>query len=143
MIYNAGAPACSVARAPMPKIWNANMGHAALVLVLLLLLGSALAEFEFLTVWEILDSVDFLTAHPEVPANFTTVSPFGPDPSETRMPEILADVAKTILRCYHEDARYRDADVAGTPWDQAAQYAGESSALIRIRYSASVSDDVY
>jgi hypothetical protein len=119
------------------------MRHAALVLIVLVLPGSALAELEFLTVREIFDAVDFLAAHPEAPVNFTTVSPFGPDPSETRMPEILANVAKTILRCYHGSARYRDADVAGAPWDQAAQYGGEVSALIRIRYSQSVSDDIY
>src|SRR5262249_51864028 len=72
-----------------------------------------------------------------------SVSPFGPDTSETRMPETFADLAKAILHCYHHTARYQDAEVAQTPWGREGQYGGENSALIRIQYSGGSPDDLY
>jgi hypothetical protein len=59
------------------------------------------------------------------------------------MPETLADLAKNVLHCYHHTARYQLADVAQAPWDQEAQYGGNNSGLIRIRYLDASSGDVY
>jgi hypothetical protein len=112
--------------------------------MLLALPGSAMAELEFFTVKEIFDVINFLAAHPASPENYRTVSPFGPELDETRMPETFADLAKSILHCYHHTARYQLADVAQTPWDQGGQYGGsDNSALIRIRYVGAVSGDLY
>ena len=119
------------------------MRHAAFLLMLLALPCSVRAELEFLTVKEIFEVIDFMAAHPVSPVNYRTVSPFGPEPDETRMPETLADLAKNVLHCYHHTARYQLADVAQAPWDQEAQYGGNNSGLIRIRYLDASSGDVY
>jgi hypothetical protein len=75
--------------------------------------------------------------------NYSTVSPFGPERDETRMPEIFDDLAKGILHCYHHKARYQVADVTQVPWDQQSQYSGSNnSAVIRIRYFDAMSDDL-
>jgi hypothetical protein len=102
-----------------------------------------MAALEFLTVKEIFEVIDFLDAHPASPADYSKVSPFGPDASETRMPETFSDFAKNILHCYHHTARYQLAEVAQTPWDREAQYGGNKSALIRIRYLDAISDDLH
>jgi hypothetical protein len=121
-----------------------NMRHAAAILMLLALPGSVLAALEFLTVEEIFQVIGFVAAHPAAPVNFVTVSPFGPEPDETRMPEAFADIAKSILHCYHHTARYRMADVAQIPWDREGQYSpSDNSALIRIRYFGATADDPY
>ncbi len=120
------------------------MRHAALFLMLLALPSSVMAELEFLTVREIFQVINFLAAHPAAPVNYSSVSPFGPEAGETRMPETFADLAKTILHCYHDTARYQLAEVAQTPWDQKGRYgAVDDSALIRIRYSGAISGDLY
>lgn len=119
------------------------MRHAAFLLMLLALPCPVMAEFEFLTVKEIFEVIDFMAAHPASPVNYRTVSPFGPEADETRMPETLADLAKNILHCYHHTARYQLADVAQAPWDQEAQYGGNNSGLIRIRYLDASSGDLY
>jgi hypothetical protein len=106
--------------------------------------GSVVAQLEFPTVTEIFQAIHFLAAHPASPASYSSVSPFGPEASETRMPETFADLAKAILHCYHHTARYQLADVAQTPWDHEGQYGGgENSALIRIRYFGANSGDPY
>jgi hypothetical protein len=120
------------------------MRHVPFFLMLVAVPGSATAELEFLTVNEIFEVIHFVFAHPESPADYRTVSPFGPEAGETRMPETFADVAKSILHCYHRDARYELAEVAQTPWDQEGQYGGgDNSALIRIRYFGDVSSKLY
>ena len=119
------------------------MRHAAFFLMLLALPGSVLAQLEFLTVKEIFEVINFLATHPASPVDYSRVSPFGPEASETRMPETFADLAKSILHCYHHTARYQLADVAQTPWDQEGQYGGDNSALIRIRYFGAISGDLY
>ncbi len=119
------------------------MRHAVFFLMLLALPGSVLAQIEFMTVKEIFEAINFLVAHPESPANASSVSPFGPDASETRMPETLVDLATSILHCYHRTARYQLADVVQTPWDRAGQYGGDNSALIRIRYFGVTSGELY
>lgn len=119
------------------------MRHAALFLMLLALPGSVMAELEFLTVREIFEVINFLAAHPASPVDQSSVSPFGPEASETRMPETFADLAKSILHCYHHTARYQLADIAQTPWDLEGQYGGDHSALIRIRYFGAISGDLY
>lgn len=108
--------------------------RAGSLLILIALANPALAQLEYLTVRDIFDAVDFLAAHPESPASYATVSPFGPDRGETRMPEILTDVATQILRCYRGTARYHDADVTRAPWQQTTEPQADRSALIRIRY---------
>ena len=106
--------------------------------------GSAAAQFEYLTVKEIFQVINFMAAHPESPASYVAISPFGPELDETRMPETFADLAKSILHCYHHTARYRGADVMQAPWDYEGQHGGgDNSALIRIRYFAASSDDLY
>jgi hypothetical protein len=119
------------------------MRHAAFFLMLLALPGSVMAQLEFLTVKEIFEVINFLAAHPASPVDYNSVSPFGPEASETRMPETFADLAKSILHCYHHTARYQLADVAQTAWDQEGQYGGDNSALIRIRYFGPISGDLY
>jgi hypothetical protein len=119
------------------------MRHVIVLLMLLALPGSAMAQLEFLTVQEIFEVINFLAAHPASPADHSKVSPFGPEADETRMPESFADLAKSILHCYHHTARYQLADVMQTPWDRQAQYGGDSSALIRIRYFDAISDHLY
>jgi hypothetical protein len=120
-----------------------NMRHAAFFLMLFALPGSVMAQIEFLTVKEIFEAINFLAAHPASPVNPSSVSPFGPDLSETRMPETFADLATSILHCYHHTARYQLADVAQTPWDREGRYGGDNSALIRIRYFGVVSDKLF
>jgi hypothetical protein len=129
----------------MPQaLWRTkHMREAILLLISLALPGSAAAQFEFLTVKEIFEVIDFVADHPAAPADFKRVSPFGPDASETRMPEIFADLAGSILQCYHQTARYQLADIRQTPWDRQGQYGGDDSALIRIRYFGAISDHVY
>ena len=120
------------------------MRHALFLLMLSALPGSVAAQLEFLTVKEIFQAIKFLEAHPASPANYSSVSPFGPENDETRMPDILADLSEAILHCYHPTARYQLADVAQVPWDREGQYAGaENSALIRIRYFGPSLDDPY
>ena len=120
------------------------MRHAAFFLMLFALHGSAVAQLQFLTVNEIFEAIDFLAAHPASPADYRSVSPFGPEADETRMPDTFADLAKSILHCYHHTARYQGADVAQTPWEREGQYGGaDHSALIRIRYLGEISSDVY
>jgi hypothetical protein len=119
------------------------MRHVAVLLMLLALPSSAMAELEFLTVNEIFDVIRFLAAHPASPADYRTVSPFGPELSETRMPETFADLATSVLHCYHHAALYQLADIIQTPWDRQAQYGGDNSALIRIRYVGASSSDLY
>jgi hypothetical protein len=110
---------------------------ASIALVLFALPGSVAAQVDYLTVKEIFQAINYQAAHPASPANFAKVSPFAPDSSETRMPEIFADLAKGILRCYHPTSRYELADVAQTPWDANSDESVAGSALIRIRYSNS------
>jgi len=125
-------------------LWQAKgMLLAISLLMSLTLPGSAAAQFEFLTIKEIFEVIDFVADHPASPADFKRVSPFGPDETETRMPEIFADLAGSILQCYHQTARYRLADVMQAPWDGQVQYGGDDSALIRIRYFGAISDNVY
>jgi len=120
------------------------MRHALFVLTLFALPGSVVAQLEFLTVKEIFQAINFMAAHPASPANYSSVSPFGPENDETRMPDILADLSEAILHCYRPTARYQLADVAQLPWDQKGQYAdAENSALIRIRYLGPNLDDPY
>jgi hypothetical protein len=120
------------------------MRHAVFFLMLFALRGSVAAQLEFLTVKEIFQAIAFLAAHPASPENYSSVSPFGPEASETRMPEIFADLAEAILHCYHHTARYHLADVAQTPWDREGQNGSrENSALIRIRYFGASSGDLY
>jgi hypothetical protein len=121
------------------------MRHAAFFLMLFALPDSVIAQLEFLTVKEIFQVIHFLAAHPASPVGYSSVSPFGPEASETRMPETFADLAKGILHCYHHTARYQLADVAQTPWDKEGQYSGgDNSALIRIRYFGAASgEDLY
>ena len=120
------------------------MRHALFFLALFALPGSVVAQLEFLTVKEIFQAINFLAAHPRSPANYSTVSPFGPENDETRMPEVLDDLSEAVLRCYHPTARYQLADVAQVPWDQEGQYAdAQNSALIRIRYLGPRLDDPY
>ena len=119
------------------------MRRVAVLLMLLALPGAAMAELEFLTVKEIFDVINFLVAHPASPANYITVSPFGPELDETRMPETFADLATSVLHCYHHAARYQLADIIQTPWDRQTQYGGDNSALIRIRYVEASSSALY
>jgi len=120
------------------------MRHAALFLMLFALPGPIMAQLEFLTVKEIFQVIHFLAAHPASPAEYSSVSPFGPEASETRMPETFADLAKGILHCYHHTARYQLAYVAKAPWDEEGQYGGgDNSALIRIQYFGAISSDLY
>ena len=120
------------------------MRRAVSLLMLLALPGSVVAQLEFLTVKEIFQAINYLSAHPTSPASYSSVSPFGPDASETRMPEIFDDLAKAILRCYHHTAHYQLAEVAQTPWDHAGQDGrSENSALINIRYFGAGSSDLY
>lgn len=129
---------------PVSGMRSENMRHAAFFLMLLGLPSSVMAQFEFLTVHEIFQVINFLVAHPAAPIDYSRVSPFGPEAGETRMPETFADLAKSILQCYHHTARYQLADVAQTPWDQQGRYGGsDNSALIRIRYFGAVSGDLY
>ena len=128
----------------LQALWRIEtMRQAILLLMSFALSGSAAAQFEFLTVKEIFEAIDFVADHPASPAYFKRVSPFGPDASETRMPEIFADLAGSILRCYHQTARYQLADITQTPWDRQGQYGGDDSALIHIRYFGAISDNVY
>jgi hypothetical protein len=119
------------------------MRHVAMFLVLLALPGPAMAELEFLTVKEIFDAINFLVAHPASPSSYSSVSPFGPEASETRMPETFSDLAKNILHCYHNTALYQLADITQIPWEGQRQYGGHDSALIRIRYVGASSGELY
>jgi hypothetical protein len=119
------------------------MRYATVLLVLFSLHGSAAAQLEFFTVEEIFEVINFLAAHPASPADYSTVSPFGPEASETRMPETFDDLASSILHCYHHSDRYQLADIMQTPWDRQGQYGGDSSALIRIRYFGASSGNLY
>jgi len=119
------------------------MRRVAILLMLLALPGSAIAQLEFMTVREIFEVINFLAAHPATPADQSSVSPFGPEASETRMPESFADLAKNVLHCYHHAALYQRADITQTPWDRQGQYGGDNSALIRIRYVGAGSGDLY
>lgn len=116
------------------------MRHVAILLMLLALPSSASAQLEFLTVREIFDVINFLVAHPTPPTDYKTFSPFGPEADETRMPEIFADLATSVLHCYHRTAHYELADITQTPWDRQGQYGADNSALIRIRYAGSSGD---
>lgn len=51
-----------------------------------------------------------------------------------KMQESLVDLSKGILTCYHKSARFRQADILGTPWNRASQYDAERSAVLRIRF---------
>jgi hypothetical protein len=119
------------------------MPRAAVILMLLALPGWTVAQIQFLTVKEIFEVINFLADHPASPADFKRVSPFGPDETETRMPEMFADLAGSILQCYHQTARYQVADITQTPWDRQGQYGGDNSALIRIRYFGAISGNLY
>ncbi|MBX9962009.1 MAG: hypothetical protein K2Y35_03075 [Burkholderiales bacterium] len=119
------------------------MRYAWFILMLVALSHSASAQLEFLTVKEIFQAIRFVAAQSEASANHSAVSPFAPDSSETRMPETFADLAQTILHCYHGTARYETAVVAQTPWDREGRYGGDNSALIRIRYYGSGSGGPY
>lgn len=128
----------------LEALWQTkNMRQAILLLMSFTLPDSAAAQFEFLTVKEIFEVIDFVADHPAVPKDFKRVSPFGPDASETRMPEIFDDLAGSILQCYHQTAHYQLADITQTPWERQGQYGADNSALIRIRYSGAASDNVY
>lgn len=105
------------------------------ILILLALSRAATAQLAYLTVNEIFEAIEFLVAHPGSPADRSKVSPFGPEADDTRMPETFSDLAKNILHCYRDTAHFQDADIVQTPWEQQAQYGGEKSALIRIRYT--------
>jgi hypothetical protein len=117
------------------------MRHAVLVPLLLALPGPAAAQLEFLTVDEIFQAISFMAAHPASPKNYSSVSPFAPDSSETRMPETFAELATTVLHCYHGAARFDSAVVAQTPWEGDGRYGSDASALIRIRYYDSSAAD--
>lgn len=119
------------------------MRHTLFFLMLLALSGSVTAQFEFLTVNEIFDVINFLAAHPASPLDHNSVSPFGPEADETRMPETFADLAKSILYCYHNTTHYQHANIVQTPWDQQGRYGGDKSALIRIRYFGAISSVQY
>jgi hypothetical protein len=116
------------------------MRLATIALMLFALPGSVAAQVEFLTAKEIFQAINYQAAHPASPANFTSVSPFAPDFTETRMPEIFADLAKSILRCYHPTSRYELAEVTQTPWDPGSKEDVDGSALIRIRYFSADSE---
>src|SRR3954453_5324984 len=92
-----------------------NMRHAAFFLMLLALPTSVPAQLEFLSVQEIFQVINFIAAHPASPVDYRSVSPFGPEADETRMPETFADLAKSILHCYHHTARYQLANVGTNP----------------------------
>jgi hypothetical protein len=111
--------------------------------MLLALPGPATAQLEFLTVKEIFDAINFLAAHPDPPSDYKKFSPFGPEASETRMPETFADLATSVLHCYHQGTLFQLADITQTPWDRQEQYGGDNSALIRIRYVGASSGDLY
>ena len=119
------------------------MRQVAVLLILLALPGSAMPQLEFLTVKDIFDVINFVAAHPVSPADYTTLSPFGPELSETRMPEIFDDLATSVLHCYHHAARYQLAVITQTPWDRQEQYGADNSALVRIRYAEAGSGDLY
>ena len=119
------------------------MRQAIFFLVLSAIPGSTVAQLEFRTVKEIFQAITFLAAHPATPASYSSISPFAPEPSETRMPDTFADVAESILHCYHPTARYQLADVVQTPWNHEGQHGGDNSALIRIRYFNATSDQPY
>lgn len=119
------------------------MRYASVLLALFALPGLVVAQLQFLTVEDIFQAISFVAAHPASPKNFVSISPFGPESDETRMPETFDDVAKHVLHCYHHDARYQAADVAQTPWDGARERGTDHSALIRIRYLGATSDDAY
>jgi hypothetical protein len=125
----------------MPRL--KSMRPVVLLLLLFAWPGPAAARLEFLTVDEIFQAISFVAAHPASPENYSTVSPFAPDSSETRMPETFAELATSILHCYHSTARFEAAVVAQTPWDHASRYGGDNSALIRIRYHDSGAGDPY
>jgi hypothetical protein len=117
--------------------------HIAFLLILFALSGSVTGEIEYLTVVEIFEAINFLHAHAVSPLNHSAVSPFGPEADETRMPETFADLAKTILRCYHETTRFQHAEIVQMPWDQQSRYGGEKSAVIRIQHVGAASGAQY
>jgi hypothetical protein len=51
----------------------------------------------------------------------------------------FADLARGILLCYHESARYQLAEVMQRPWKRQDQYHADDSALIRIKFVGAIS----
>jgi hypothetical protein len=72
---------------------------------------------------------------------------------EISQPSVAPDVAsmdsglklsRGILNCYHPwAAKYEAAEVVQMPWDRQDQYRADDSALIRIKYRGSVSENLY
>ncbi|MGI4846768.1 MAG: hypothetical protein ACRYGK_01305 [Janthinobacterium lividum] len=44
-------------------------------------------------------------------------------------------MARSVLKCYHGTARYRDAHLLEAPWEKQLAWHGDRSALIRISYA--------
>jgi hypothetical protein len=66
-----------------------------------------------------------------------------PDPAKTaasrtidmaKMESSFADLSAGVLHCYHETATFHEADVVQQPWTRQAQYAADTSTVVRIRY---------
>ena len=55
----------------------------------------------------------------------------------------LIDFARQTLRCYHKTARFVDADVLGSPWQNQYKYGAQGSVVIRIKFQGAFTGDPY
>ena len=55
----------------------------------------------------------------------------------------LIDFSRQTLRCYHKTARFVDADVLGSPWQNQYKYGAQSSVVIRISFQGGFTGEPY
>ena len=75
-----------------------------------------------------------LAKNPDLAASATDAALKPGAVNVAKMQVSLVDTAKGILTCYHRTGKFRQVDVLGTPWNRAAQYGAERSAVIRIQF---------
>lgn len=55
----------------------------------------------------------------------------------------LIDFARQTLKCYHKTARFVDADVLGSPWQNQYKYGAQNSVVMRINFQGGFTGGPY
>jgi len=55
--------------------------------------------------------------------------------SHYQLPQSLAEVGETVLKCYHKTGRFRSIDVIQIPWERGNQYSATNSGIFQINWN--------